>query len=1137
MHGATLRWPLGVEASELRLDIPCQPDNAVAGPASTTMFSTSRAVIRIDRGALFSGTIRPDHVQVDGLRVPADPATVRAMRAWLMEIRRGSGSASGATWPSIEAPDLTLVLPVRDATWQELKLSASGRTDSADPSRYLFTLKTTDGAGDGASFVWDKAEGKPRSIEASAPWMSWSVLLALLDAWAPDDDLRAVVERFSEESGLSGRVRMTELAIEWSKNADIRPCARIDVELDMLSIPLSAADHERTPQERYLVFRDIRGRAALKPEGVTLDAEATFNTAPVHVHAEWTPSGPGWTGWLEGTGIAAVSIEGLTLPCDDAESAPREYAFIHEHPAVERFYRFYSPEGCVNAELLLIRPAGPDGVPDVPWLRVTVLEGQAKYHRFPYVGTEVSGIVECNPLGIFLRNLTGRHGDGVITVNAWTQDMSAPAATRVLVEGRNIALDDDLRSALPTGYRRVWDQFHPSGHANVTAFIERPGEQHERINDWTMRIDVDLLNAGVVYDVFPYALTDIQGRMTITDDAFFIDHVLASHGHARLAIEGRIEEQHRELTGLDLHIEARDVEIDDDLYAALPARMREALASMSPSGRADVSAAVFLDPADGHIRYDIDAFPRELTVRPQAVPLRIERVTGRVRFADDVIDLDGVEGVHDDALIRVQGTYPITDGGATAEMTVTCEGLSLTPEVYQALPAEARASLDRWRVRGPVRIESILRGGGETPRPATHTVVLNDVEIQYGESADPLTHVMGRIVLEGGRALSLDLRGRFGSGGVMIRAQRRTDESGDEILTGAVEVDDICLGDPIVNLLSPEIGKMLGDLNVSGRIGIRVPHFEYRVTEGKPPMLRLNGQARLEQTAIPPALELSGITGEVRISAEINVIPGWRTISGDLRFEGCSIAGRRLGLTTARWSLQSAPDQGWSKLSFSDIESSAYQGALMGECALVTNKGRTTYEMSVSAVHLSLSDVFADVPASGALPETKTVGGWLDGQITLSGDTNLSMARRGSGRFMVRDARLYRLPVLLSILQLLSLNPPDDSLQEATASFSVNGSTIRLDPVVIRGSSLALGGTGALRWSDQTLDLSLVVQNSRNWARMPVLSELMEGASREIVEVRVTGPIQRPQVKAGPLRSLRQMVDKLMPDVADGERK
>jgi hypothetical protein len=62
---------------------------------------------------------------------------------------------------------------------------------------------------------------------------------------------------------------------------------------------------------------------------------------------------------------------------------------------------------------------------------------------------------------------------------------------------------------------------------------------------------------------------------------------------------------------------------------------------------------------------------------------------------------------------------------------------------------------------------------------------------------------------------------------------------------------------------------------------------------------------------------------------------------------------------------------------------------------------------------------------------------------------------------------------------------------------------------------------------DQAVDLRLVNVGARPWARVPLLTDLVDSAMKEFVELRVTGPVSRPTVRAQPLRGLSEEFKRL----------
>ena len=154
--------------------------------------------------------------------------------------------------------------------------------------------------------------------------------------------------------------------------------------------------------------------------------------------------------------------------------------------------------------------------------------------------------------------------------------------------------------------------------------------------------------------------------------------------------------------------------------------------------------------------------------------------------------------------------------------------------------------------------------------------------------------------------------------------------------------------------------------------------------------------------------------------------------------------------------------------------------------------------------------------------------GRADGHLYLSGVVGDPTQKRGGGRFEIVDGHIYRLPLVLAILHVLNLSIPDaDVFDDARADFFITGNRVQLEDIVLRDSALALVGTGSLTLPDRGLDLDLVNVGVHRWARVPLLTDFVEGASREFVELHVTGPLSRPTVRARPLRAFGEEFKRL----------
>ncbi|MCC7293105.1 MAG: hypothetical protein IT449_13675 [Phycisphaerales bacterium] len=1160
---AGLAWPGRVELSDLTFSAPRNSESApsmLSGHAAggeRVVVTFSRAEVTLDPRALLHREFKVTDVRLVEPRVRLDAECARSVQAWLAFLQDQRGSAAPPTeWPAIQIERAGVTLTSADPAAASAD-SIAAPADPTAPSRDPLLVLDIDGAmvdGDATQYAvrWRLAESAEGGVEGSVridirtgrlvevrggtPWLSIDALAATVDELDVRGALPEKVTQLCHDLGTTGRMRLCDMALTWSEAGLLSVEGAAHVELDSISIPTCEGDAALPPEARYARFDRLHGEASLAPGRIDARLSASFHGAEcaLEITALEDPA------HRLDPFAAAVAVRGhvreLPLPRNDAEAPPGEAMFMAAIPAMEKFWARYAPQGRVNAEFLLTKAAGRQSPIESPHVKVTALDCQAAYDRFPYLGEHITGVVEVTPLGVFVNGLRGHRGDGTITLNAWTADLAGPAATRVAIEGRNIALDEDLRAAVPEGFRAVWDQFAPSGRADLRVSIERPGEGQQRANDWSNRIEARLHDAALTYKAFPYRIESLDGNVTITDHGFQVDNLVGRHGEATLMINGAVEYKDRAVTDLDIHVEARGAAADRDLFAALPARVRDVVVDVGPKGCFDASAAIYLDPAGQGTAYDIDVFPRELTVCPRQAPVRVEQVTGRIRFNQDQIELDRVAGEHRGAFLRIDGTYDLRGESGAADLTLQGAGLRMSEEIQRALPARVRDALGSWSVDGPIGLTSHVR---TDPRDSAggliqeHEVRLSGTSIKHADWPAPLESADAKLVFDATELTSLRLEGVWNGAQVAVSAERGASSDSFVHYRGEASIDGLVFDDRLAAMLPPGQRELIHSLKPVGAINLRLDTFELdRPADGSAPAWSLTGRAVFDDLNLPGAAELANAGGTLTFSGDINLPGGYTSLNGLVLLDRAHLLGKRLSDLSGDWTLRSAP-QDWSRFTIDDVEATAYDGALTGEVNIATRARGTEYEASLSLSDMDIGAYLrdgADETSSGTA-RPGAIQGRLDGTLTLTGRIGSTMSRRGEGRVAVHDARLYHLPIMLAILRVINLAESDEKAsQDARATFSISGQQLTFHELYVRDPATALAGEGTCYLPDQTVNLRLIAVSPHDWARVPVLSELVEGASRELMELEVTGPVSKPQVRPGPLRGLKNMWQTLFPE-------
>jgi hypothetical protein len=151
------------------------------------------------------------------------------------------------------------------------------------------------------------------------------------------------------------------------------------------------------------------------------------------------------------------------------------------------------------------------------------------------------------------------------------------------------------------------------------------------------------------------------------------------------------------------------------------------------------------------------------------------------------------------------------------------------------------------------------------------------------------------------------------------------------------------------------------------------------------------------------------------------------------------------------------------------------------------------------------------------------VSGSIQMQMRLRGLVDQPDTRSGAAEIQLAGQGLYRLPILLELANVLNIpvvSEPRET-QNLTTKITVIADQALLDSLELRDSSFLMQGNGAIDIPTRQASLTIIAAQPRSWPKVPVLTELVEGAVRELVEVHASGPLSDLKFEARPLRSLQ----------------
>jgi hypothetical protein len=147
-------------------------------------------------------------------------------------------------------------------------------------------------------------------------------------------------------------------------------------------------------------------------------------------------------------------------------------------------------------------------------------------------------------------------------------------------------LDRELRDALPEAVQRAWDHLQPDGDVDIDATVRFwPRRPRDRRLSIASRVDPHGESVSIEPVCFPYRLEAVRGRLEYRDGHAALRGLRARHGESRFAGHGECSLSPDGSWRLELRDLAADgLDADQELLAAMPERLRRAVAPLELSG-------------------------------------------------------------------------------------------------------------------------------------------------------------------------------------------------------------------------------------------------------------------------------------------------------------------------------------------------------------------------------------------------------------------------------------------------------------------------------------------------------------------------------------------------------------------------
>ncbi len=1031
--------------------------------------------------------------------------------------------------PTVELRDAQLLVVERDQqsdrVIEELTLAVRARP-AADQSRlYDITWRRIDSASDTDGHMqYNWQLGTFRNITGGLPWLSLEAVLIGVNA--NYDGASA----WSNLLGLSGKVRAVDFDFGSPNDPSAERSATLELGGATLSIPVNTAEYLLPRDQRYLYFEQVMGSIELRTNDIVATFSGLLHGSPcstkIVLRGGDTPIRS-----LDDVDIDfELTATDLLLPRRKSAAPEYEQRFVGQWKHVSRFYDVYEPRGRFDIELHVAKKAGAKSTVSLKRLSLVPRHATAKCIFFPYELTGLTGSVVIDSTGVQLNDLTGVHGEAPVVVKGHLSGPQRCASADLSIQGNNVQLDNDLRKALKPRWKTLLNQLDASGIVDIGLSLHRDACKDDELSKWQSDIDVTMKDVHVRYVRFPLDAEHLSGSVHIKGRRIDMANVKGKANGADLFISGGADLNDQGVSHLTLNTKADHLIVNHDLLAALPTNWQQALQPWKPKGLADVVGTLNFSAQPTHqLSYDFIVGLNGCEVTLPDMPITLDHIKGNMQLKPGIVKLDQVTAKHRGASLIANGLLIGEDASTQNPLQVTCSHVMVDDELLRKLPDNQRSLLNDWHTDSPIELKitvpTISQNSINTQK-TTYDITLTNAAISHNLFAIPFKHVDATISFDGQTLTGHITQAHYDSAKLSLSFTQNLTDSQHQG-TFNVTATNLPLDRNLRAMLPPSLRSAWDSIELDGKSDIKLASLKTWRSQDGHQLWSVDGHVQLIKTSMFGLARMRDVNGRIEFQGMLQDRLGGAMLKGRLDMESLSLHSHTLSPLGANWSF-SRSASGEGQLKIEAINGQAYGGVIAGQLDVRFDKDRTDYSLQTTAHHVDITPIFDK--AAPPTPQSKPVTpmGYADARLYLSGTMGVADSFRGGGRIQLKDGNFYKLPLLLAILPVLKLSMPNEhAFDYAEGDFLVLGRQLQFEKILLRGDAFALLGSGTISMPDQGLDLNLVHISSSTWTRLPAITDLLEGASRELLELHVTGPLSQPIVKTMPLRRLSDEIKRL----------
>ena len=782
-----------------------------------------------------------------------------------------------------------------------------------------------------------------------------------------------------------------------------------------------------------------------------------------------------------------------------------------------------------------------------------------RFDHFPYPLDHVKGHVRFSENAVTFDNVTANADENIVHIQGTTGTTPGNTAIDFHVSSDDATFDDRLAACLPGDFKAIWDQFVLQARGKFNCAIKRPAGEKGPPD---IHVDLTLTDGSGYAKAFPYRFSHAHGQLVLTADQSFVNDFQITTGDDRsgtIHFNGIIHHPGGNVRNLmpELHATA-DIPIDTSLLNAIPDQYTEKLGNFDLSGRCGF---------DGNFQRKPTNDPANSASAPLDVAGNVTVRQASIHSHDGSIDLHDIaadaalSGTHldlqtatarilDSLQLSANGTIELAGPSAHLQLAAHGRDVTMPAEAPAILPDAMRQSWNAYKPQGKIDIDAnavLHAGGSPTTAPATApaiatatttpapqspvpgividdyscTIVPKTLSVSNAAWPASIDDIQGRLLLSPGKIAFQQLTARSGSLSLTCDGAYRTD-TGECSLRASATSDG--LPGRWTAKLPGDLSRFLIDHKTTGQFRLNIDTLE-RAGADKP--WTFDAELAARNLTLEGSLNLAA--DRFGLTFNGTWYNGAADFTGMLNGDTVSFSGKTLDTLQASVAMASKEQA----LRITSIDGKVAGGEVQGNMAIrfgtagehPTEPG---YDASLMLHDADLSRLL--LPKSATDEERKRVGdGRVSATLAVQGTFGDHPDRTGRGELIIRDGKIYNVPLAMGLMQVVTLRlPVARAFNQAAMSYYLRDNKVTFEKILLESPSINLAGAGTMSLADKALNLNFVTE-SPNELELPLISSLVNEIRAQLLQLSVTGTIDNPKITPVPLTPISNPLRALLP--------